>query len=45
MDIKVELSNIAVMLCTAVTASQTCYQDLAKNVIIKLTELCLPDKL
>lgn len=44
MDIKVELSNIAVMLCTAVTDSKTSYQDLAKRVINKLAELCLPDK-
>ena len=44
MEIKIGLSNIAVMLCTAVTESQTSYVDLAKQVIFKLAELCLPDK-
>ena len=45
MDVKVGLSNIAVMLCTSVSESQTSYHELAKQVIIKLAELCLPDKL
>ena len=44
MDIKVGLSNIAVMLCTAISESETSYQDLAKKVIFQLAELCLPDK-